>query len=184
MDFQATLGRILDAFQKQDVRCALAGGFAMGALGVPRATVDLDFLVHRDDLDKIESIMRAAGYQCLFKSENVSQYVASLKVLGEVDFIHAFRKVSLGMLARAVSKDLFDGKLKVKVLEPEDVVGLKVQAMVNDPTRQTQELADIESLMGYFGGRLDWRRMEEYFSLFGQQSKFLELRARHSHVDR
>lgn len=184
MDFQVALGRILDAFQRQDVRCALAGGFAMAALGVPRATVDLDFLAHRDDMDKIDGIMQATGYQCLFKSENVSQYVSPLKVLGEVDFIHAFRTTSLGMLARATSRDIFDGNLKVKVLEPEDIIGLKVQAMVNDPTRQTQELADIEALMGRFGSKLDWRRMEEYFSLFGQQPRFLELRDRYSHVDR
>ena len=58
MDFKAVLSLIIKRFSKEQVRYALMGGFALGALGVPRATIDLDFLVYRGDLPKIDSIMK------------------------------------------------------------------------------------------------------------------------------
>jgi hypothetical protein len=38
MDFKAVLSLIIKRFSKEQVRYALMGGFALGALGVPRAT--------------------------------------------------------------------------------------------------------------------------------------------------
>jgi len=176
MDFKTVLGLLLKSFQEENVRYALIGGFALGALGVPRATVDIDFLIHRDDLDKIEKIMKVNGYDCAFKSENVSQYISPLKLFGEVDLLHAFRDIAVGMLERAVEKNIFEGKLKIKVLKPEDIIGLKLQAIINDENRITQEFADIESLMGFYKSNLDWRLIEEYFKIFDQEEKFIELK--------
>jgi hypothetical protein len=59
------------------------------------------------------------------------------------------------------------GKLTIRVLRPEDLVGLKVQAMVNDNSRWTNDLADIEGIMALYKAALDWSIIEEYFALFG-----------------
>ncbi len=179
MDFKTVLRLILDAFHKKNVRYGLIGGFALGALGVPRATVDLDFLLHRDDLFKVDKFMKANGYECIFKSENVSQYVSTIKIFGEVDFLYAFRKASIGMLERAEKLDIFEGELKIKVLRPEDIIGLKLQAAVNNETRIIREFADIEALMDYRKQNLDWNLLEEYFSIFEQKVKFDELKAKY-----
>ena len=104
------------AFQDEDIRYALIGGFALGALGITRATVDIDFLVHRDDLDKVHSIMTGLGYDRAFHTDNVSQYVSADNLFGEVDFLHAFREISVGMLQRAESKKIFGGTISIKVL--------------------------------------------------------------------
>ncbi|KAF0127194.1 MAG: hypothetical protein FD189_453 [Elusimicrobia bacterium] len=180
MDFEIVLKIILKEFQRQNVRYGLIGGFALGALGVHRATIDLDFLVNMDDMPKADAIMRARGYQCAYKSENVSQYVSPAKVFGEVDFLHAFREISVGMLERAKELDIFDGKLKIKVLAPEDIIGLKLQASVNNPDRAAREYSDMEALMERYGNKLDWWRLEEYFSLFERAEKFAELRTRYN----
>lgn len=58
MDFKTVLGLIIKDFNKEKVRYGLIGGFALGIWGVARSTIDLDFLVHRDDLNKIAKIMR------------------------------------------------------------------------------------------------------------------------------
>jgi len=176
MDFQTVLELILKNFEKEHINYALIGGFALGALGLPRATVDLDFLVHRDDLSKVDRIMKENGYECKYKSEDVSQYISPLKIFGEVDFLHAFRKISCRMLGNALEKDIFGGKLKIRILRPEDIIGLKIQAIANDKERTTRELADIEALMDYYRGNLDWELIEEYFSLFEQKEKFKELK--------
>ncbi|MFH1779141.1 MAG: nucleotidyl transferase AbiEii/AbiGii toxin family protein [Candidatus Omnitrophota bacterium] len=179
MDFKTVLKLLLDGFKKGDVRYALIGGFALAALGIPRSTVDLDFLVRQEDLPKVDIIMKNNNYKCVFKSENVSQYVSGIKIFGEVDFLHAFRKISLGMLDRAIEKDIFEGKLKIKILRPEDIIGLKIQALANDNNRAKREYVDIEAVLDYYKKTLDWNLIEEYFSIFGQKSDFLKLKRKY-----
>lgn len=182
MDFKKVMSLLIDNFQKENIHYALIGGFALGLLGIPRATVDLDFLVHRDDLSKIDKIMKINGYECVFKSENVSQYISPLRVFGEIDFLHAFREIAISMLERAKELDIFEGSLKIKVLTPEDIIGLKIQAIVNDETREIREYSDIESLMDYYKESLDWGLVEEYFSIFEKKEKFTELKNRYYNV--
>ena len=182
MDFEHVLSTLLAEFNRLQIRYAAIGGFAMGVLGVPRATMDLDFLVHRDDLDKLHGVLTSFGYQRLVHTENVSQYGHTDGLWGSVDFVHAFRKVALAMLARAKSYPVFAGTQEVRAVDPEDVIGLKVQAMVNDPDRRTQELADIERLMTPYGERLDWERIQEYYDLFNRGEEARQLRKRYGHA--
>jgi len=77
---------MLSEFDRLQIRYAAIGGFAMGILGVPRATMDLDFLVHRDDIDKLHSAMASFGYQRLVHTENVSQYRHSDSLWGSIGF--------------------------------------------------------------------------------------------------
>lgn len=74
MEFQRVLDELLGRFSQEHVRWALTGGFAMGVLGAPRATADLDFLVHRDDMDRVHGALEELGYRRIFHSDNVSQY--------------------------------------------------------------------------------------------------------------
>lgn len=182
MDFKATLAALIEVFEKEKIRYAVIGGFALGVLGVPRTTVDLDFLIEKDDLEKISRIMKSHSYDCVYQSENVSQYVSPVKIFGEVDFLHAFRAISRKMLERAKEVDIFEGKAKIKVLLPEDIIGLKVQSLANNPKRINKEYADIEALMDYHKESLDWQVVEEYFSLFDLKDKFLELKAKYCYV--
>jgi hypothetical protein len=135
MDFKAVLSLLLKKFNEDNVNDALMGGFALGLCGVGRTTVDIDFLISRDDIKQIEKIMTEAGYERRYRTENVSQYVSPLAVFGEVDFLHAFRKASLEMLKRAQEKRVFNHSLKIRALMPEDLVELKLQAIKNDPQR-------------------------------------------------
>ena len=68
-------------------------------------------------------------------------------------------------------------------LQIEDLMGLKVQAIANNPARRAIDLADIESLMELYGADLDWKRIEEYFELFDMSDLLGELEARY-HVPR
>ena len=166
MDFKVVFERLLTFFHESHVRYALIGGFALGVHGVSRSTVDIDFLVHIDDLSKINVIMSKLGYNCAYRSENVSQFISQLKVFGEVDFIHAFRDISVKMLQRAEEKKILNNTISVKVIKVEDIIGFKVQAIANDESRKALDLADIESLMTLHKSSIDWDILEEYFSLF------------------
>jgi len=170
-------------FSRHEIRCAAIGGFALGVLGAPRQTLDLDFLVHRDDLPKLDRSLTALGYSRVFQSENVSQYRHSEVAWGSVDFVHAFRKISLAMLDRAKDYPAFGGKQSLRTVQPEDIIGLKVQAMSNDPERRAQEQIDIEKLMGRYGNRLDWDRIQEFYDVFGIEEEAKKLRERFDHAE-
>ena len=90
MDFRAVTETLLSRFGEGNVAYALIGGYAVGIWGVPRGTVDMDFLVPKEDMAKVRDIMSVLGYQILFSSENVTQFTSAAPGLGEIDFLHAF----------------------------------------------------------------------------------------------
>ena len=182
MDFKLVLDMLLMRFGERNVRYALIGGFALGAHGVARATIDIDFLVSRDDMTNVGAIMRELGYECIHQTENVSQFISPLKIFGEVDFLHAFRETSSGMINRAEEKRMFNETLPVRIIKVEDLIGLKAQAMANDEKRKAIDFADIEALVTLHKTSLDWDTVKEYFSLFEFESLFDELKDRYKHA--
>lgn len=179
MDFKLVMERLLTAFEREGVNYALMGGFALGVLGVPRATADIDFLMLLDDMEKAHTIMTGLGYELRYKSENVSQYVSPQRLFGQIDCLHAFREISQSMLQRARTRTVFNGELTLRVLQAEDVIGLKMQAIANDPLREHRDMADIEALMKLYGTTLDWQLLQSYFELFGFGELLQTLRGRY-----
>ena len=175
---------LLADFDRGQIRYAAIGGFALSVFGAARATVDLDFLIHREDLDALHRILTSLGYQRLAQTENVSHYVHPDALWGSLDFVHAFRQPSLRMLDRATSYPIFGGTQHLRVAAPEDVIGLKVQAMVNDPSRRGKELVDIQALVERHGPTLDWQRIQEYFDIFEIGEEAGRLRERFGHAER
>lgn len=177
--FDKALVTLLDGFRERGIRAAAIGGFAMALSGAARSTEDLDFLVHRDDLASLDALMSGAGYTRRFVSENVSQYAATDPSLVPVDYIHAFRAISLAMLTRARELPILGGARLMKVLRPEDIIGLKVQALANNPEREQRDLSDITALADAQNGRMDWALLEEFFRLFKRDKEFGALKARY-----
>lgn len=177
MDLKKALTAVVAEFEKNNVGYAIIGGFAIGALGVPRSTIDLDFLVYAEALHKVEAIMLALGYKKVFASENASQYVSPSAEMGEVDFLHAFRPISMRMLAEAETVPVFGKEVRVKVLKAEDIIALKLQSINNNPARLAKDSSDIEELLK--SRKPDWKILETYFELFGMGARFLELREKY-----
>ena len=175
MNFKAVLSSLIQEFEEKNINYALMGGFALGLWGAGRSTVDLDFLVRQEDMEKAAAVMADIGYEVKYQSDDVTQFVSPLKVFGEVDFLHAFREASGKMLERAVEKELFSGELGIKVLRPEDLIGLKIQALCNDPERKERDLPDIKELMAVQRGHLDLTLVREYFRLFGMEKTLDEM---------
>ena len=178
MEFDLVVSTLLKEFEEQNIRYAVIGGFALGLWGISRSTVDLDFLLLMEDLSKAETILANFAYRQVHKSENVAQYSSDLAPYGHIDVLLAFRKISRTMLERRVQKSL-PGKNPIYTLHPEDLIGLKLQAAVNNPSREIQELQDIRSLIGSARRRregIDWELLEDYFSLFNKQDLLDELR--------
>lgn len=172
MNFELVFKELLQKFSEQNIRFALIGGFALHVAGFTRATNDIDFLVEADDLAKVKGVMSRLGYELTHESPEFSNYWHPVKPLGCVDYLHAHREYTRKMLGRAKKHTVLKN-LEVPVLIPEDIIGLKIQSIVNNPQRRSLDMADIEYLLRENPARLDLDRVREYFDLF-QQGKELD----------
>lgn len=165
MNFELVFKELLQKFSEQNIRFALIGGFALHVAGFTRATNDIDFLVEADDLARVKGIMARLGYELTHESPEFSNYWHPMKPLGCVDYLHAHREYTRKMLGRAKKHTILKNS-EVPVLIPEDIIGLKVQSIVNNPQRRSLDMADIEYLLRENRDRLDLGRVREYFDLF------------------
>ena len=178
MNFLAALEKLTASFDEADVHYALIGGFAMALHGVQPATVDLDFILLLQDLEKAHILFENLGYRRGFKSENVSHYSSDDNDLGRIDILHAFRGPTLSMLDRAERIEI-TGSLSVPVVQIEDIIGLKIQSSVNDSKRSVSDWADIRLLLEHCAstGRLpNWDLINDYLDIFQLASKLREMK--------
>ncbi|OGC24265.1 hypothetical protein A2291_06150 [candidate division WOR-1 bacterium RIFOXYB2_FULL_42_35] len=178
MDFESIFRVLLEDFKKNNIDFALIGGFAISALGQQRTTQDIDFLIPQEELYKIKKILTMYGYELIHESEDVANFAARIKQLGRVDFLLAHRKYTKAMLKRAQNKDFLNGKFRTKVVTPEDLIGLKIQAITNNPERYHQDMADIENLLKANLKNINWQAIEEYFIIFKKEDELKSLRER------
>lgn len=171
MNFKVVLKNLLRRFSEAGVEAALSGGLALSTMGVFRFTKDIDFVILEEWSGTVEKIMTELGYEKQgFSSVEILSYLSPLKALGQVDFLVARRKYSRAMVKRAREMPLMDGELTVKVLRVEDLIGLKLQALANDPkNRYPVDAPDIQRLLQLHVSRLDIELVREYFRLFEKE---------------
>jgi hypothetical protein len=178
--FIKTIELVRDVAARHGFRAALIGGFAMPYHGVRRATGDIDFLVDQGGNELLHEALLGRGYTNLHRSEEAANYRAPAAYV-PVDVLYARRPPTMAMLDRA--KPL-PGAASIPVIDVEGLIGLKLQAMMNNPARRRHDSADIVDLLAQNLESLDRRLLEEYFSLFDQKDeldRFLEeARGRHA----
>jgi predicted nucleotidyltransferase len=185
MNFLKVIERITTQFDEENIRYALIGGFAMALRGVQRATIDLDFILMLEDLDAAEAIFMQAGYQRAFRSDNVSHYISEDNELGRIDILHVFRGPTLSMLERADRIET-SPDASLPVVQIEDIIGLKIQASVNNPKRVTRDYADIRMILenaAEIEQPIDWELLEDYLNLFKLGEKLTELKSWYGTTD-
>jgi predicted nucleotidyltransferase len=185
MNFERVIRRVVGELEAADVHYALIGGFAMALRGVQRATMDLDFILMMEDLAKADKVLTGCGYERVFHSENVSHYASVDRDWGRIDILHAFRGPTLSMLERAETVSVLDD-LRIKVVHIEDIIGLKVQALVNNPLRAARDWADIRMILEAAkeqGRLIDWGLLEDYLEIFKLEAKLAELKVWYGPID-
>lgn len=88
-----------------------------------------------------------------------------------LDVLLARRAISKEMLARAKPAAI----LGIKCLDPEDLVGLKIQAYCNSARRELQDKADIQFLFNKYP-ETDWKRVKRYADAFQQWLEIKKLK--------
>ena len=157
--FQQAVAALRDA----DVPVALIGGLALAAHNIVRATQDVDFLADAARADAAGQALEALGYRCIHRSEDAANY---LREDQRIDFIFARRPITRRLLAAARPVESSLGT--VPVVSREGLIGLKLQAFVND-ARRTQDLEDIRALLRAGRSELDLGEVRDYFLLFDRE---------------
>lgn len=178
MDFIRVFQLIIENFESKKIDFALIGGFALNAVGISRSTQDVDFLINKKQISEAEKILTEHGYHLAFESEDVKSFIGIESSLGRIDFILAHRNYALAMLKRAVQKSILNNRYQVKVIIPEDLIGLKVQSSSNDPGRYHQDMSDIENIIRLYFNQLDLLLVKDYFQLFERSAELEEIRKR------
>ena len=148
---------------------ALIGGLALAAYQVVRATRDVDLLADVAEAERIDLLLNAIGYRCVHRSPDVANYVRADEGL---DVLFAHRPAALRLLKSATERSTAMGKFRV--VSAEGLIGFKLQAIINDPTR-SQDTGDIRALLRTQAGRLDMTEVRAYFALFDRSDLFDEL---------
>jgi len=174
MELENTLRSVIDTLNQGSIPYAVIGGFALHFWGYTRGTDDLDFIVLAEQKDSIRQRMVNLGFTVYRETENVAHYENGST---RVDFIFSHSLRGVRLLERACDKDFL--RLKLKVARAEDIIGLKVQSMANNPLRWLKEMADIENLLAENKGKLDLQLIEDYFKLFKKEKDWEDILKRH-----
>ena len=172
MNLKEVLKTLIAIFNEQKIDFVLSGGLALSTMNIFRFTKDIDFLIFEESREKVHEIMIKLGYELQdFSSTEIISYLSPLRVFGQVDFLLAKRKYTKAMMRRAAVKDVFNGDFQVKTLRIEDLIGLKIQAIFNDPeNRYLIDAPDIQRLLSIHQNNIDLEIIREYFKIFDKEA--------------
>lgn len=163
MEYKKVLAAILAELEKHNIPYAIVGAVAMGFWGVRRDTVDIDLLVKAADREKVIAFMKGIGYDHMIASNFADQFGHLMKGMGLVDFLYTKREQGIiedGKTFKGINKDI-----DVRVAMPEDIIGLKLDAIKNNPKREIRDWADIQAIVEVLGDNLDWTKIRNYCKL-------------------
>ena len=173
LDFSRVVDVVAAFFERAGVPFALAGGFALHAYGLSRATTDLDFVTDSGVHERLTAFLESLGYETLHTSPGYSNHLHPDPALGRLDFIYVSDETSARLFA-APGAALHFGNRERPVPRAEHLAAMKVHAMKNDPGRSLQEMADIRFLLQLPG--IDGDEIRGYFEKAGLREKYDEIK--------
>jgi hypothetical protein len=162
----AEITRFLSA---HGIRHGVAGAVAVHALGISRATQDLDLVVDEAGRAALLAHLSSLGYELLRASEGFSNHLHPDRRWGRLDFIYLDSHTADLLFGRAEPRDIYPGA-RALVPHPEHLIAMKVQAIKNDPARTFRDLADVKLLMVLPG--VDRAEVRRYFDRHGLGREF------------
>jgi hypothetical protein len=173
LNFEAVLRVVSGFLEERQARFAVIGGVALVAYGLPRTTVDLDFIVESSIQEDLIRFLESRGYETLHRSSGYSNHRhPDLAVWGKIDFVYVKGRTSQEIFASARPAQ-GPGGFQILVPKPEHLAALKVQAIKNDPERALQDLADVRFLLTLPG--VDRYEIRDYFDRQGLGDRFDEI---------
>ncbi|MBN1354543.1 MAG: nucleotidyltransferase [Candidatus Omnitrophica bacterium] len=153
-----TIFHLISAITKKEgIRCVLVGGFAINYYNVARQTVDVDFLMTKEDFKRISKYLENAGFELDYSQEVFARFKGPDYYLMDIDFMFV-DKETLDKILKD-SKETFIAKQKFIVPSLNTLIALKLHAVkYNRKLREYKDLPDVINLIRV--NRLDYKSKE------------------------
>ncbi|MBI2397969.1 MAG: nucleotidyltransferase [Xanthomonadales bacterium] len=155
------------ALHSRGIEHALIGGLAVLLRARERATFDVDFLIDGSRHQEFLELLRESGFEVLTDNLNFGNFVGPGGL--RVDALYAVRVHGKAMLARAA--EIGAAGVRLRVVQAEDLIGLKLQALRNNPTRH-RDWDDIRALYRMRDATFDDARVREFVAMFGFEDEY------------
>jgi hypothetical protein len=143
-NFNAILALASKQLPSAGIECILIGGFAVNYYGYTRNTLDVDFMILGDNLDRVKQIMLGAGFSNVSIRENVAFFNQPGFPL-RVDFLHTDTHTMQALYRKSVAINLHGYTIRVPALR--DLIAMKIFALAGDSARRMgKDLPDISYL--------------------------------------
>ena len=137
---------VADVFTQKGVTAVLIGGFAVNHYKVTRQTADVDFLVTKDDFERIAGLLEREGFKKDYAQEVFARLTGSGQYLLDIDFMFV-DKDTLDKIMKDAERVSIAGNDFI-VPSVYHLIALKLHAIKYNPKiREYKDLADIIELV-------------------------------------
>jgi Uncharacterised nucleotidyltransferase len=146
MNDRSVFHLISDITHEEGISCVLIGGFAINHYKVTRQTADVDFLITKEDFDKIAGLLEKAGYKNTSLQENFVQLESSRLSLLNVDFMFVDQETLKKIMKEGNRFKIVGQTFTVPSLY--HLIALKLHSIKHNPKlRLTKDMPDIINLI-------------------------------------
>ncbi len=146
MNDRSVFHLISDVTREEGVSCVLIGGFAINHYRVTRQTADVDFLITKEDFDKISGLLEKAGYKKSLLQDNFAQLQSSRLSLLDVDFMFVDEETLKKIMSEGERFKIVGQEFIVPSLH--HLIALKLHSIKHNPKiRLTKDFPDIINLI-------------------------------------
>lgn len=169
---------IKDVTNAEGAVCVLIGGFAVNYYKVGRQTADVDFLITKEDFEKIIGLLKQAGYKLDYAHRFFVQLKSNEETdLMDLDFMFVDKETMHGIIK--------DGQ-KVKIAGQEFIVpslnhliALKLHSLKhNFKFRENRDLPDIIELVRINKMDIKSKKFQELCSKYGTEEIYRKIKER------
>ncbi|MFC1643512.1 nucleotidyltransferase [Chlamydiota bacterium] len=137
---------VYDEFEKANIAYVLVGGFSLGAYGVMRQTMDVDFIINEKDLSCAKKILEKTGYKEYMTHDIFSRFTHDNVEMMDVDLL-LIEEITLNKILEKCKNILISNK-EIPVPCLNHLIALKLHAIKNnEKDRIMKDLPDIVSLI-------------------------------------
>ena len=146
MNYPSVFHLIAAVSKKTGISCILIGGFAVNYYKVTRQTADVDFLITKEDFEKIAPLLEKAGYKRDFVQEVFIRLKSNRFYLMDIDFMFV-DKETLSKIIKGGKKISIGGK-EFMVPSLNNLIALKLHSLkYNLKIRENKDLPDIVNMI-------------------------------------
>ncbi len=146
MKYPTVFHLVSDVFAKNGISCVLIGGFAVNYYKVTRQTADVDFLITKDDLERILSLLQKEGYTQDYTQEVFTRLTTRKPYLMDLDFMFVDRETLDKIIKNA--KEISIAECRFIIPSLKHLIALKLHSIKYNPKiRENKDMPDIIDLI-------------------------------------